>query len=161
MMVRSTLRRGIGPQRQPKVSLYLHVLLPSLSSAWRLVHSFTIDGKPEAYFRGRKLKGQEVKVPQGYRGVIVKEVGKEKTAFQKSEDEGYEKAGEGGREEEQEDTTVLNEIGSFDNLFLWNHEGMIIEDDALVKGLSEWIGFAEAVSHAFPTHRQRHVHDRC
>ena len=107
------------------------------------------------------MKGQEVEVPQGYRGVIVKEAGKEKTAFQKSEDEGYEKQGEAGREEEQEDTTVLNEIGSFDNLFLWNHESMITEDDAFVKGLSEWIGFAEAVSHAFPVRQRRYVHGRC
>ena len=82
--------------------------------------------------------------------MIVKEAGKEKTAFQKSADGGYEREGEGAREEEQEDMTVLNELGSFDNLFLWNHESMINEDDAFIKGLSEWIGFAEAVSQAFP-----------
>ena len=107
------------------------------------------------------MRGQEVKVPQGYRGVIVKEAGKEKTALQKSEDGGYEREEEGGREEEQEDMTVLNEIGSFDNFFLWNHESMINEDDAFVKGLSEWISFAEAVSHAFPVSGRRYVHDRC
>lgn len=85
--------------------------------------------------------------------MIVKEDGKEKTAFHKSEDGGYESKGEGGREEEQEDMTVLDEIGSFDNLFLWNYESMITEDDAFVKGLNEWISFAEAVSHAFPVRR--------
>ena len=57
--------------------------------------------------------------------------------------------------------TVLNEIGSFDNLFLWNHESMINEDDAFIKGSSEWISFAEAVSHAFSVRRRTYVHDRC
>ena len=85
--------------------------------------------------------------------MIVKEAGKEKTAFHKSEDGGCESKGAGGREEEQEDMTVLNEIGSFDNLFLWNYESMVTEDDAFVKGLNEWITFAEAVSHAFPVCR--------
>ena len=82
--------------------------------------------------------------------MIVKEAGKEKTAIHKSGDGGYESKAEGVREEEQEDMTVLNEIGSFDNLFLWNYESMITKDDAFVKGLNEWISFAEAVSHAFP-----------
>ena len=103
------------------------------------------------------MRGQELKVPQGYRGVIVKEAGREKTAFQKSQDGDCEREGEGGREGEQEDMTVLNEIGSFDNLFLWNHETMINEDDAFVKGLSEWISFAEAVSHACPVHRRQYL----
>ena len=107
------------------------------------------------------MRGQEVKVAQGYRGVIVKESGKEKIAFQKGEDGRYEREGEGRLEEEQEDMTVLNEIGSFDNLLIWNHESIINEDDAFVKGLNEWISFAEAVSHAFPVHRRRYVHDRC
>ena len=89
------------------------------------------------------------------------EAGKEKNAFQKSEDGGYEREEEGEREEEQEDMPVMNEIGSFDNLLLWNHESMINEDDAFVKGLSEWISFAEAVSHAFLVRRRRYVHDHC
>ena len=50
-------------------------------------------------------------------------------------------------EEEREEVTVLNEVGSFQNLFVWNHESMVDGDDAFVKGLNEWIGFAEAVSH--------------
>ena len=90
------------------------------------------------------------------------EAGKEKNAFQRSENGGYEREEEKGeREEEQEDMTVMNEIGSFDNLLLWNHESMINEDDTFVKGLSEWIRFAEAVSHPFLIRRRRYEHDRC
>lgn len=81
-------------------------------------------------------------VPQGYKGIIVKEAGKEKTAFEKIEKESLE--GEGG-EEEQEEVTVLNEIGSFERVVIWNHESMVDGDDAFVKGLGEWISFADAM----------------
>ena len=50
-------------------------------------------------------------------------------------------------EEEQEEVTVLNEVGSFEKVVIWNHESIIEGDDAFVKGLREWIAFAEAVSH--------------
>ena len=101
-----------------------------------------IDGKLESYFRGRKLRGQELDLPQGYRGVIVKEAGKEKTAPQ-SHDKGDIEGEEG--EEEQEEVTMLEEVGSFEKMVIWNHESMVNGDDAFVKGVSEWIGFAEAV----------------
>ncbi|KAL9136021.1 MAG: hypothetical protein Q9175_002759 [Cornicularia normoerica] len=101
------------------------------------------DGKLEAYFRGRKLRGQEIDVPQGYRGVVVQEAGKERTAFRTTDRGGLEVEGD----EELEEDTVLNEIGSFEKVIIWNHESMVDGDDAFVKGLSEWIGFAQ-VMHA-------------
>ena len=149
MTGRSKLRPGTGPQRQLKVSLPLHLLLQSTHRPIR--GSFITDGKPEAYFRGRKLTGRDIHVPQGYRGVIVKEAGKEKTASQ-STDKGYLEEEEG---EEQEEVAVLNEVGSFDRVVIWNHESMVDGDDAFVKGLDEWVVFAEAVSHVFPACVQR------
>ena len=110
-----------------------------------------IDGKLESYFRGRKLRGQEVNLPQEYRGVIVKEAGKEKTALQ-NHDKG-DLAGEEG-EEEQEEATLLKEVGSFEKIVVWNHESMVNGDDAFVKGVSEWIDFAEAVSSLPITHSE-------
>ncbi|KAF6229325.1 hypothetical protein HO133_007441 [Letharia lupina] len=101
------------------------------------------DGQPEAYFRGRRLRGQEIDVPQGYRGVIVKEAGKERTSLQNT-DVGNLEREEG--EQEQEEVTVLNEVGSFDKVVIWSHETRLDEDDAFVKGLGEWIGFAEAIN---------------
>lgn len=97
-------------------------------------------------------------VPQGYKGIIVKEAGKEKTAFEKIEKESLE--GEGG-EEEQEEVTVLNEIGSFERVVIWNHESMVDGDDAFVKGLGEWISFADAVSHASSACAQVYIDNRC
>ena len=128
----------------------MHLLLQSTQTPIR--GSFITDGKLEAYFRGRKLRGRDVHVPQGYRGVIVKEAGKEKTASQNTE-KGYLEQ-EGG-EEEQEEVSVLNEVGSFERVVIWNHESMVDCDDAFVKGLDEWVAFAEAVSHVFPACAQR------
>ena len=100
-----------------------------------------------AYFRGRKLRGQEIDVPQGYKGVIVKDSGKEEVASQDTENQCLEReAGEG----EQEEVTVLDQVGSFENVIIWNHESMVHGNDAFVKGLVEWIGFAEAVSLVLP-----------
>ena len=120
------------------------------------IHSFHTDGKLETYFRGRKLRGQEIGVPQDYRGVVVQEARNEKAAFERIEKADVENE-EGYEMEEQEEITIWREVGSFDNLLLWNHESMIDGNDAFVKGLSEWIGFAEAVSHVFPVCGRRIV----
>ena len=112
-----------------------------------------IDGELESYFRGRKLRGQEVDLPEGYRGVIVKEAGKEKTALQSHDKgDGDEEVEEG--EEEQEEATILKEVGSFEKIVVWNHESMVNGDDAFVKGVSEWIDFAEAVSSLLITYSE-------
>ena len=120
------------------------------------------DGKPEAYFRGRKLRGREIGVPQGYRGVVVEEAGKEKDVFQ-NPDKGDMEGGEGEEEEEEEEeeVTVLNEVGSFSEVVVWNHESMADGDDAFVKGMSEWIGFAKAVSHMFLAWGHKEMHNYC
>ena len=146
MTVRLTLRPGTGPLSQLKVSLARKFCL---HPAQKPIHSFVTDGKPEAYFRGRKLRGQEIGVPQGYRGIVVEEAGSETTAFQNTEKRVLK--GEEGEEmeEEQKEVTMLNELGSFDKLLIWNHESMVDGDDPFVKGLSEWIDFAEAVSGVF------------
>ena len=54
---------------------------------------------------------------------------------------------------------MLKEVGSFDKMLIWNHESMVDGDDTFVKGLSEWVGFAEAVSHMFETCEYIHVND--
>lgn len=114
------------------------------------------DSKPEAYFRGRKLRGREIDVPKGYRGVVVQEAGKEKAAVQTMNMGDLD--GEEG-EEEREEVTVLNEVGLFDKVVIWNHESIVDGDDAFVKGLGEWVGFAQAVSHVFPKCTQRYMYN--
>lgn len=146
MTVRLTLRPGTGPLSQLKVSLAREFCL---HPAQKPIHSFIADGKPEAYFRGRKLRGQEIQVPQGYRGIVVEEAGRETTAFQTTEKGVFEQEEGEQIEEAQEEVTMLNELGSFDRLLIWNHESMVDGDDLFIRGLSEWISFAEAVSGVF------------
>ena len=91
---------------------------------------------------------------QGYAGVIVKSANEETDAVK----EKRERRGREGEELEEEDeergeeleeVDALEEVASFDNIVLWGHESLVEGDDPFVKGVEEWIGFAEAVSPAF------------
>lgn len=109
------------------------------------------DGEPIAYFRGRKLKGKEVRVPDGYRGLVVK-----RKRVEEREREGEDRwrrgecdndAGDDGQEEEEEEeVAVLEELATFEEVVVWDHEKVVEADDGVVKGMEEWIRFAEAVS---------------
>lgn len=117
------------------------------------------DGKLESYFRGRRLRGREVRVPQGYEGKVVKEapngpVGGGDEEEQRRKDSGARGEGEGGGggeddDEEEEEAKVLGDVASFEELVIWGHEAMPEADDPFVKGVEEWVKFAEAVSQRF------------
>lgn len=107
------------------------------------------DGQPpEAYFRGRKLKGKKLPVPEGYRGVVVRE--KKGGDLEKRNNEGGKRGIED--EEEEEDgkevqmVGTLEEVAKFEEVIIWDHEAIPSGDDAFVKGMEEWIRFAEVVS---------------
>ena len=42
-------------------------------------------------------------------------------------------------------TKILQEVGTFGNVVVWGHETTAETDDVFVKGLGEWINFAESV----------------
>ncbi|XP_013861403.1 ribonuclease H2 subunit C [Austrofundulus limnaeus] len=74
-------------------------------------------------FRGRGLKGQEISCPQGYTGLVLKEVNKHGS--------------------DQEDRTVR--ISSvFNKLTYWNLETPPTSDDAVVMAM-DWPEVAEAI----------------
>lgn len=100
------------------------------------------DGQPpEAYFRGRKLKGKKLPVPEGYRGVVVREKKGGDLEKRRIEDEEEE---EDGKEVQMVGT--LEEVAKFEEVIIWDHEAIPSGDDAFVKGMEEWIRFAEVVS---------------
>uniref|UniRef100_A0A8C4Y9H4 Uncharacterized protein n=1 Tax=Gopherus evgoodei TaxID=1825980 RepID=A0A8C4Y9H4_9SAUR len=74
-------------------------------------------------FRGRSLKGQEVMVPQGYVGLVLKEDQRPCT-------------------EEEERTVRLK--STFGTLTVWNLERAPSADDGLLLALN-WPGIAEAI----------------
>ena len=52
---------------------------------------------------------------------------------------------EGDDEEQEEPTKIMEEVAQFDEMQIWGHETMPAEDDIYVRGMEEWIGFAEAM----------------
>jgi ribonuclease H2 subunit C len=51
-------------------------------------------------------------------------------------------------EEEPEPVQILTEDGNFDEITVWGHDRVPAVDDSFVKGIGEWIVFAEAVSNS-------------
>ena len=48
-------------------------------------------------------------------------------------------------EEEELDVKIMQEQSMFDEIVVWGHEAIMDESDPYVRGLEEWIGFAEQV----------------
>ena len=40
---------------------------------------------------------------------------------------------------------ALDQVGTFDTLVVWDHEVLPDNDDVYVRGIEEWIGFAETM----------------
>ncbi|KAK1531590.1 ribonuclease H1/H2 small subunit [Colletotrichum paranaense] len=96
------------------------------------------DGKTVAYFRGRKLHGTTVKLPEQYRGVVMERSAKVET--QQLEGEGEEAEGD------------LVELGTmktkaeFDEMVIWGHEASAeAASDPYVRSIEEWLGVAESI----------------
>lgn len=91
-------------------------------------------------------------MPEGYRGVVVRECEDGKNTGAESQwSEG--RGGMDGvlgevEEEEEEAVQVLEEVAGFDEVVVWGHELVPEVDDNFVKGVAEWIRFAEAVSYS-------------
>ena len=83
-------------------------------------------------------------VPEGYRGVVVKKADGEEGG--KRRDEENEENRKKEEELEEEGIKVLEEVATFEELVVWGHEAVPEADDVFVKGVEEWIRFAEAVS---------------
>lgn len=93
-----------------------------------------------AYFRGRRLHGTTLKLPENYTGAVVQTT--EKTLPQKArraEDDEE-------NEEEQVEVKIAETLGEFDEVVVWGHGGVVDEkEDVYVRGVREWIEFAEAM----------------
>ena len=53
-------------------------------------------------------------------------------------------------EEPPEPVKTLEELATFDDVIVWGHDHIPNQDDTFVKGIEEWISFAEAI-HGMPT----------
>ncbi|KLJ12032.1 hypothetical protein EMPG_12867 [Blastomyces silverae] len=119
-----------------------------------------------AYFRGRRLRGRRVVIPEGYEGVLAStdsglqpaatlESGTKKNDQGRSHrDFDLEDDDDDDDDDNDEDYwksfAIVEKQGSFSDFMVWDHEKLPAADDPFVKGVSEWIRFAEAM-HAAPS----------
>ncbi|AWP11964.1 putative ribonuclease H2 subunit C isoform 5 [Scophthalmus maximus] len=89
----------------------------------RLTHTGELQEEKTVSFRGRGLKGQELSCPQGYTGLVLKEINKPGS--------------------DQEDRT-LKVSSVFDKLTYWNLETPPNSDDTIVMAM-DWPELAEAI----------------
>ncbi|KAL3271731.1 hypothetical protein HHI36_022201 [Cryptolaemus montrouzieri] len=87
------------------------------------IPSINKDGVMKASFRGYPLIGTEVKIPEGYRGVVLHETVRPAT------------------ETEERKFYIIN---SFDKFNYWNWGKAASKNDSLIKAM-EWIEIAEAL----------------
>ncbi|KAI5289609.1 hypothetical protein KEM52_000727 [Ascosphaera acerosa] len=110
----------------------------------------TTDGNGDeatVHFRGRRLMGRKVVLPEGYEGVVATRVARVADGERDERDEQYDANAQLSQaEQEFEQADALRVEGTFSELMLWNHEGLAKSDDPYVKGVEEWVAFAERVS---------------
>ena len=82
-----------------------------------------------------------MELPQGYEGVVVEDAGIEDPNL----DQNRMVVDPENENDEVGEVKILKKVSSFDNVVLWKHGSLVEGDDAFVKGLDEWIGFAEVV----------------
>lgn len=100
-------------------------------------------GTSHAYFRGRHLYGTSIALPENYTGAILhvtdKPLPPKRDAKESAEEDDED-------ETEKVDVMIAERQGTFDEVMVWGHGGVVDEkEDAYVRGIKEWIGFAEAM----------------
>ncbi|KAJ0118952.1 hypothetical protein J7T55_013208 [Diaporthe amygdali] len=100
------------------------------------------DGKRVAYFRGRKLHGKALKVPEGYRGVVIEKTDPPKPqAPRPDEPEVVDLDAE-----EEMPLGILEAKAEFDEVVIWGHESVAdASSDPYARGFEEWIAVAEQI----------------
>ncbi|KZM23942.1 uncharacterized protein EKO05_0009368 [Ascochyta rabiei] len=110
-------------------------------------------GTRHVHFRGRHLHGTHLALPENYTGAVLHTTDRlapaqpahtrTADAFSANEDENDTEDEPDARPEE---VKIAVQIGDFDALVVWGHGAEVDgESDAFVRGMREWIGFAEAM----------------
>jgi len=109
-----------------------------------LQRSGCADGKRISHFRGRELHGKALKVPDGYRGVVVEKKGAPKPETRRLDQP--EEVIDLEAEEEELPLGALEAQAEFDELVVWGHEAMAdAASDPYARGLEEWMQLSSQV----------------
>jgi ribonuclease H2 subunit C len=82
-------------------------------------------------------------LPENYTGAVLhvtdKQVPQNRPTEEDAEDDEEDEC-------DKVEVTVAEKVGVFDEVVVWGHGGVVDEkEDAYVRGIREWIGFAEAM----------------
>ncbi|KAI9725224.1 MAG: hypothetical protein M1828_003405 [Chrysothrix sp. TS-e1954] len=158
----SAKRRKYTPEILP-LKIHHNGPVNATDRHWR--SSQNSDGTRTAYFRGRELCGRSIKLPEGYRGAILRKSArttrdapahtqKQQQLEKKLQQQaiGPEEYNEELRSLAQEpdtsapDILMMDEIGTFDSLNVWVHD--VPPDDAespYQRGINEWLDLARTI----------------
>ncbi|EUC38241.1 hypothetical protein COCCADRAFT_83550 [Bipolaris zeicola 26-R-13] len=119
--------------------------IPSTSQYWK--PSTDDKGTQHAHFRGRHLHGTVLPLPENYTGAILavteKQLPQSRRPTESDGDETMEDGEEGAIPVE---VKIAEQVGEFDEVVIWGHGGEVDPgQDMFVKGLKEWVGFAESM----------------
>ncbi|KAK3338531.1 ribonuclease H2, subunit C [Neurospora tetraspora] len=124
------------------------------------------DGLKVSYFRGRKLHGKTLPLPEGYKGVVASKAPKQEGEEEKkkearlphemsfvmdndNEPEVVDLEAEESSRQEPEVGGWMEIQAEFEEVVVWGHESLAdAGGDAYVRGVEEWIGFANKM-HSF------------
>ncbi|KAH8434819.1 ribonuclease H2 subunit C [Aspergillus melleus] len=118
----------------------------SLKRYWEPVSDEKDENLQTAYFRGRKLRGRRVAIPEGYEGVVAMPTERVLPPTRKEvEDE---------EAEPEEPVKIIEKQATFDEFVVWDHEVVPAADDTYVKGVEEWVKLAQ-VMHSTPENEKK------
>ncbi|KAI1322919.1 ribonuclease H1 small subunit [Xylariaceae sp. FL0255] len=101
------------------------------------------DGQRTAYFRGRKLRGKHVKLPEGYYGSVVEKGDPKPETSHKEMTEDVEVI---ENPADQLEVGIMNGKATFDELIVWGHESINDSSaDPYIRGMEEWVTFSSEV----------------
>ncbi|KAE8413472.1 ribonuclease H2 non-catalytic subunit-domain-containing protein [Aspergillus pseudocaelatus] len=93
-----------------------------------------------AYFRGRKLRGRRVAIPEGYEGIVALPTERVMPPTQRNANSTISE-----ETEQEEPVKILEKQATFNEYVVWGHELTPAADDSFVKGVEEWLKLAEAM----------------
>ncbi|KAK5078204.1 hypothetical protein LTR64_003389 [Lithohypha guttulata] len=95
------------------------------------------DGTETAYFRGRRLRGRVINMPEKYTGLVLRTSAK--TIIEPTSPAVQDEDEDDEEPELPVPIKVIEQVSNFDKMILPP------ADDTMVKGVEEWIAFAEAI----------------
>jgi len=110
-------------------------------------------GTHHVYFRGRHLHGKPIPLPENYTGAVLhitdKQLPQQRAQTQPLNSGEEDEDGDDDVEVEESmpvEVKIAEQVGEFAEVVVWEHGGEVDgSGDMFVKGIDEWIGFAESM----------------